>query len=104
MQAAQVVVDELRLEEQILRGIADDGQLGKDDNLGGPRLGAVEKLDGLAAIAGDVADGRIHLGQGDAHVTQFYAMAFSPRTGPTRIRRRRRSRKLTFQPIYTKMR
>ena len=56
---------ERRLAHQVLGRIAGDEQLGEDDEIGalGGRLGA--RLAQLGGVAGEIADDRIELGQGD---------------------------------------
>src|SRR5687768_16891208 len=66
---AEVVVDELRLEQQILRRVADDRQLREDDEVRATRFRAGRELDRPADVAGNVADGRIGLGERDSHGT-----------------------------------
>ena len=67
LKTTQIIFDELRLEEQVLGGISDDRQFGKYDQFGSPIFSALDILDRLAAIAGDVTDGRIDLRQSDFH-------------------------------------
>jgi hypothetical protein len=64
---AQVVVDELLLEQQVFRGIADDRKLGEDDKLRAAGPGAVNEVQDLRAVATKVADGRVDLCERDAH-------------------------------------
>ena len=56
---------ERRLEHQVLRRIAGDEELGEEDQVGPERGGAGARLTGAGDVAGDVADGRVELGEGD---------------------------------------
>ena len=47
---AQVVIDELRLEQQVLRRIAGDRQFGEDDQLRRLRFGARGEVENLSAL------------------------------------------------------
>ena len=61
------VADEVALEEEVARRVAGRDELGKDDDLGplgDQRLVGVEDL---PAIAGQVADGGVELGEAEAH-------------------------------------
>ena len=59
--------DERGAEQQVLRRIARDRELREDDELGarGARLG--DPRDDAVAVAVEVADGRVDLGQRDLH-------------------------------------
>ena len=59
--------DERGAEQEVLGRIARDRELGEDDELGagGTRLG--DPADDAVAVAVEVADGRVDLGQGDLH-------------------------------------
>src|SRR5205814_3767930 len=67
LEAAEVVFDEARLEEQVFWGIADDGEFGEDHHFRAAGFGLIDKIENLSAIPADVADGGIDLGQGDLH-------------------------------------
>src|SRR6266568_4157048 len=67
LQCAKIVIDKPRLEQQVLGGITDDAEFGKDHHLRAAGLGLVNKFQNLSAISADVADGGIDLGQRDLH-------------------------------------
>ena len=67
MEAAEVVLDEPGFEEEVLRRVSYNGKLGENDELGTLFFGEIDELDCLAAIAGDVTDGGVGLGEGDTH-------------------------------------
>src|SRR5207245_9998439 len=62
----EVVSHESRLEDQVLRGVAGEGQLRKADDVDVLLAGAVDPLRDQARVAGQVADGRVDLGQPDS--------------------------------------
>ncbi len=61
--------DEVALQVEVLGRVAGDAELGEDRQLGALRFGAVDPLRDLRRVAVDVADGRVDLGQGYAHVS-----------------------------------
>jgi len=67
MDGGEIVGDELRLEEEVLGGIAGDGQFGKNAEGGAFGSGLRGKVEDATGVAGDVSDGGIDLGKGDAH-------------------------------------
>ena len=54
------------LEEEILRRVAGDRQLGEDDELGAGLFRALDPGGDLPLVSGDVADGRVHLAEREA--------------------------------------
>src|SRR6185312_8475801 len=61
------VGQEVLLEQQVLGRVAGDGQLGEERELRPGLACASELLAHLGLVAGDVADGGVDLGEGDAH-------------------------------------
>ena len=59
--------DEARPQQQVLRRVAGDRQLGEEDEVspGGARL--VQALEDLFAVAVEIADGRVDLGESESH-------------------------------------
>ena len=59
--------EEVLLEQEVLRRVAGDRELGEEDDLGTrlPRL--AQAREDLLGVAGDVADGGVELGQSDPH-------------------------------------
>ena len=55
-----------RLQHQVFRRIAGDEELGEEHQVGALAGGVRPRLARLGEIAGNVADGRIELGDGDA--------------------------------------
>ena len=60
-QSLEVVLDESRLEHQILRGVAGDRQLGEHRQIGSGLLGVAQQLDHLRHVAIEVAHRRVDL-------------------------------------------
>ena len=61
------VGQEVLLEQQVLGRVAGDRQLGEERELRAGLARARELLADLGLVAGDVADGGVDLGEGDAH-------------------------------------
>ena len=81
-QLPDVLLDELRLEQQVLGGIPGYGELRKRDEIG-PRVPrAVYVLDDPAGIAVQVADRGIGLGQGNSECTHGVSASPSYRRRP----------------------
>ena len=73
------VGEEVLLEQQILGRVAGERELGKQDELGaGIARGADPRADALG-VAFDVADGGVHLAQGEAHARIVSAPANATR-------------------------
>lgn len=64
-----------RLLQQIGRGIAADGQLRKEDEVGASLLRAPRKFKNLSGVAAEIADGRIDLSQRDLHLSSVATRA-----------------------------
>ena len=64
--ASQVLADELRPQEQVLRRIAGDGQLGEGDQVDAEGAGPLDAAQYLGDVALEIADGGVYLGQADA--------------------------------------
>jgi hypothetical protein len=58
---------EMPLQEEILGRIAGKAELGKDDEVGALAAGALDPVGDLRRVAGEVADGRVHLGKRQTH-------------------------------------
>ncbi len=67
-QRPQVALHERRFDEEILRRVAGEHQLGEESQISALVLGGGERADHLLDVAVEVADGRIELAQGDAQV------------------------------------
>ena len=65
LQGAQVVVDEPRSQEQVLRRVAGDGQLGEAEQVDAQLAAALGILQDLGDVALQVADGGVDLSQTD---------------------------------------
>ncbi len=95
------VGQEVLLEQQVLGRVAGDRQLGEERELRAGLARARELLANLGLVAGDVADGGVDLGEGDAHPSpndDGYTLVFSgarlrdaPACGPTPAARLRSS-------------
>ena len=55
-------------EQQVLGRVADNRQFWEDHEASGLVFGAVDSICDERGVAGDISDGRVDLGQGDAHV------------------------------------
>ena len=60
-------LEEPRSKEQVLGRVAGDGQLGEEDEVGATRPGLLEPAEDAAAVAVEVADNGVDLGEGEAH-------------------------------------
>jgi hypothetical protein len=58
-------LDERRAKDEIFRGVADQHQLGEDDEIGAARCGLVTRGPDEGGVAGEVANRRIDLGERD---------------------------------------
>ncbi len=54
-------------EEEVFGGIAEDGEFGEEDDVGVLGFGGGDHVEVFFEVAGDVADGGVDLGEGDAH-------------------------------------
>ena len=68
--------DESGAQEEILRRVARDGELGKNDEVGPRRAGRVDAREDQGAVAVEVADDRIDLGESQLH--QFSIIGRKP--------------------------
>ncbi len=66
LQRLHVVLHKAGLEQQVLGRVAGHGHLGKGDQVGAQRAGAGDAVDDFALVAGQVPDGGVDLGQGEA--------------------------------------
>ena len=66
LQGGACVGEEVLLEQQILRRVAGQCELGEDDELGAGVVGEGDAGGDLALVAGDVAHDGVHLDEGDA--------------------------------------
>src|SRR5262249_31616952 len=57
-------------EEEIARQVADERQLGRHREIGAERSGLTERVENQGSVAGEVADGRVHLQQRNLHGTK----------------------------------
>ena len=64
IEGGEVVADEGGLEEQVLGRVAGEHELGQGDEVGLPLAGLLDAAQDDGGVAGDVADGGIHLRQG----------------------------------------
>jgi len=69
IQSAQIGLDEIVPQEQGLRGIAGDGQLGKSEQIDAQGLGTVNHVDDPGRVTGQIAHGAVDLSKTDAHDT-----------------------------------
>jgi hypothetical protein len=67
VQGAEAVGDELAFQEQVLGGVAQERQLGEDDQGCALLFGAGDEIQVLGRVGDDVAYGGVDLGQGDPH-------------------------------------
>ena len=67
VQLSELIVDEALAREQVHRRVAGEDQLRQDDDIGAFRNGARGRFLDEGAVAGEVADDRIHLCDSDAH-------------------------------------
>jgi len=66
LERPQVVIHELRLEQQVLGGIAGHGELGEGHDVGPGLPGAADRFDDPVPVAGEVADRGVDLCHGNA--------------------------------------
>ena len=66
LEGEEVARDEARLEQEVLRRIAREDELGEHRQVRARRLGLGQLSDDLLGIALEVADGDVQLAQGDA--------------------------------------
>ena len=66
IEGGEVVADEGGLEEQVLGRVAGEHELGEGDEVGLPLAGLLDAAQDDAGVAGDVADGGVHLRQGQS--------------------------------------
>jgi hypothetical protein len=59
LQGRKVVGHETLLQQEVLRRVAQERELGRDDHVGAQRLGAAVGIEDAAQVALDVADGRV---------------------------------------------
>ena len=59
--------NKVRLEKQILRGIAGEDEFRSEDDFGSLALESAAGIDDLACVAGEVANGRVDLCESDFH-------------------------------------
>ena len=69
--------DEAGPEQEVLRRIAGDGQLREDDEVGGVALRLGEPLEDQLAVALEIADDRVDLGQCEPHAAQSSCLRLS---------------------------
>ena len=65
VQACQVLLDEIDLDQQVFRRIARDRQFGEGHDVRPKRLGFFEPLDDFPGVPFEVTDGGVDLGHGD---------------------------------------
>jgi hypothetical protein len=65
VQRGQVVGNELRAEQQVLRRVSRQGELGKDDQIGSGLASGCYPMEDKSRVPVEIADGRINLGQCD---------------------------------------
>ena len=63
--------DEARSQEQVLRWVPRDRELGKDDEVGAGGMRLTDRVDDEGAVAGDVTDDRVELGEGEPHARRL---------------------------------
>ena len=68
LQRALVGLEERRVLDQVADAIAGQRQLGRDDDVGAPARGRVERAENLCGVAVDVPARGVHLSECDAHV------------------------------------
>ena len=73
LERAQVVLHELRFEQQVLGRIAGDGELRKYDNVGAELPRASDVVDDLVPVAREVAHRGVYLGQGNAESSHDFS-------------------------------
>ena len=61
------VGEEVLLEQQVLGRVAGEGELGEQHQLGARVAGRAHSRADALGVAGDVADGGVHLAEGEAH-------------------------------------
>ena len=59
--------EEAGSKEQVLGRVAGDGQLGEEDEVGAARPGLLEPAEDAVAVAVEVADDGVDLGEREAH-------------------------------------
>ncbi len=98
-------LEEVLLEQQVLRRVAGDRELGEEHELGALVAGARDPLADLARVALEVADAGVDLGERDAqrfersgHASDITPRAGSSRRGPRRSPCRARSRRTRAAP------
>ena len=64
VEAGAVLGDEVGLVEQVLGGVAGDGELGEGDEVGVLGSGLVDVVEDLGRVAPQIADGGVDLGEG----------------------------------------
>ena len=64
VEAGAVLGDEVGFVEQVLGGVAGDGELGEGDEVGVAGSGLVDVVEGLGRVAPQIADGGVDLGEG----------------------------------------
>ena len=60
-------LQEARAQEEVLRRIAGDGELREEDEVGAARPGLLEPGEDAVAVAVEVADDRVDLGESETH-------------------------------------
>ena len=86
-QRGDVVGDETRLEQEILRRVAGDRQFGQHADVGAGPAGRGDRVEGLVDVAVEIADDRIELGGGQpqvSHVRGAYRGVHGGLGGPRR--------------------
>ena len=69
VEAGAVLGDEVWLVEQVLGGVAGDGELGEGDEVGAAGSGLVDVVEDLGRVAPQIADGGVDLGEGCSEVS-----------------------------------
>ena len=81
----QIGIDELRLQQQIFRGIARERQLRKRDNLRAHLTRAVDPIQNLLGVSFDVADDDINLCHRQTQLRRVFHESASLKTNATAI-------------------
>ncbi len=69
VEGPQVRLDEGGAEEEVLRGVAREAQLGEGDQIDAERAGPLDRIEHPAGVALDVADTDVELGQADPELS-----------------------------------
>src|SRR5215213_4072797 len=76
------VGEKVLLEQEVLRRVAGDGELGEQDELGACGPGTAQVVEHAPLVAGDVPDHGVHLGQRDAQRAGHVAGGGYPAAAP----------------------